>query len=173
MNRIAGLKPLRHPKSKSKAADKSVRPTLLQQVPGFAVDFETGAFLTSIGIEPEIFSSGEGFYRDYVPEIEGDDVGDYYVDIALGQRDHLVLHIHIGMNGVAAVALVFGGTHLNSPEAVAGVKDEVVAVAISPGLGYAEAQGYDFVHEGQLGEFSATLGWLGVAQIRGRAMARV
>ena len=56
---------------------------LPQQVPGFAVDFEAGAFFASVGIEPEIFDSGEGFYWDDIPEIEWDDVGDDYVDFCL------------------------------------------------------------------------------------------
>jgi hypothetical protein len=72
------------------------------------------------------------------------------------------------MDGIAAVALVGGGADLHAPETVAGVEDEVVAVAVSPGLGYAEAKGYDFVHEGQFGKFSATLGWLSVAEVGGR-----
>jgi len=37
-------------------------------------------------------------------------------------------------------------------------------------LDYAEIQGYGFVHEGQVGEFSATLGWLGVALVGRRAI---
>ena len=76
------------------------------------------------------------------------------------------------MDGVAAVALVFGGADLHAPEAVAGVEDEVVAVAVSPGLGDAEAEGDGFVHESQFGEFSATLGGLGVALISRRTRGR-
>jgi hypothetical protein len=51
------------------------------------------------------------------------------------------------MNGIAAVALVFGRADLHAPETVAGVEDEVVAVAVSPGLGYSEAHGDRLMHE--------------------------
>src|ERR1041384_6658335 len=88
---------------------------LFQQVPGFAVDFEAGAFLTPMRVEPEIFSSGEGLYWDYVPEIEGDDVGDDYVDFAFGERDHLVFDVDVGVDGVSAMTLIGGGADLHAP----------------------------------------------------------
>lgn len=69
------------------------------------------------------------------------------------------------MDGVAAMAHVLGGADLGAPEAGAGVEDEVVAVAASPGLGDTEAEGYGFVHECEFGKFFAALGRLGVALV--------
>jgi hypothetical protein len=73
------------------------------------------------------------------------------------------------MDGVSAMALVGGGADLNSPEASSGVEDIVVAVAVSPGLGHAEAQADSFLHEGQLGDLSAALGRESVALVGGGA----
>ena len=38
------------------------------------------------------------------------------------------------------------------------IKDEIVALAVPPGFGDAEAQGSGFEHEGGFGEFSGALG---------------
>jgi L-lactate permease len=65
------------------------------------------------------------------------------------------------------MGLIFGGADRNSPEAAAGVEDEVVAVTVSPGLGDAETEANGFAHKREFGEFSATLGWLGVALVGG------
>ncbi len=59
---------------------------------------------------------------------------------------------------VAAGAQDFGAFELHAPEAGAGVEDEVVALAVSPGFGWVEAEGSGFEHEGGFGEFSGALG---------------
>jgi hypothetical protein len=41
---------------------------------------------------------------------------------------------------------------------IARIEDEIVAVALAPRLGYAEAERGGFVKEGGFGNFSATLG---------------
>ena len=54
--------------------------------------------------------------------------------------------------------VALGGFDLNAPEiAVSGVEEKVVALAVSPRLGDAEAQAGGFGEEGGLGGFSATL----------------
>ena len=49
----------------------------------------------------------------------------------------------------------------------AGVEDEVVAVALTPGLGHAEAETGGFVEESGLGDLAATLGGQGTTNIGG------
>ena len=78
-------------------------------------------------------------------------VGDF--SFAVGAVDRL--------NVVAAGAQDFGAFELHAPEAGAGVEDEVVALAVSPGFGGVEAQGSGFEHEGGFGEFSGALGVAG------------
>ena len=48
--------------------------------------------------------------------------------------------------------------HLHAPAMIARIKDEIVAVALAPGLGYAETERGGFVKEGGFGNFSATRG---------------
>jgi len=67
------------------------------------------------------------------------------------------------MDGVAAMALIGGGADLDPPEASTGVEDVVVALAVSPGLGHGETQANDFLHERELGDLSAALGWESVS----------
>jgi len=105
--------------------------------------FEAGAFLLRGGRTTDL-AAGEGFYRDYVPDVDGHQVGDY-TSISRAVRRHFVLYVHVGVDGVAAMALVLCGADLGA-QSGAGVEDKVVAVAVPP-AGYAEAEGYGFVHE--------------------------
>ena len=141
---------------------------LFQQTPGFAEAFEAASLLAAVGIEPEIFAVGELDGHD-VPEIERDDVGDDGVHLAGGERDHGFLDVDVGMHGVSAMGLIFGGADLHAPEAGAGIEDEVVAVGVSPGLGDAEAEADGFAHEGEFRHLSAAFGWVLVAEVGGRA----
>jgi hypothetical protein len=129
-----------------------------KEPPGFAEGFEAGSFFAAVGIEPEILAGRECLDREHVPEIERDDVGDDAIDVVGGEGDHFALYVDVGVDGVSAMALVGGGADLNSPKASAGVEDVVVAVAVSPGLGHAEAQAHSFLHEGQFGDLSAAFG---------------
>src|SRR6266404_5965761 len=118
-----------------------------EQPPGYAAALEARSLFAAVRIEPQIFARRESFDREHVPEIEGHDVGDDAIDVVGGEGDHFALHVDIGMDGVAALALVGGGAHLHAPEASAGVEDVVVAVAVSPGLGHAETEADSFLHE--------------------------
>jgi hypothetical protein len=73
------------------------------------------------------------------------------------------------MDGVSAMALVGGGADLHAPEAASAVEDVVVAVAVSPRLGHAEAQADSFLHKRQFGDLSAAFGRESVALIGGGA----
>jgi len=50
-----------------------------------------------------------------------------------------------------------GGLDLDAPEFLAGVEDEVVALAVSPGFGDAEAEAGNFGEECGLGGFATRL----------------
>lgn len=53
-------------------------------MPGFAVGFEAHFSGFAVGVEAEHWLRGADFYRDYVPDVEGDYVGGYEVDVAFG-----------------------------------------------------------------------------------------
>jgi hypothetical protein len=131
----------------------------VQEVPGFAVLFPAGSFAIDIGIEAEAFAGRKGFDGQDVPDVEGDDVGGEDVDVVGGVGDFaLSVDAVAGLHVVAAGAQDFGALELHAPEAGAGVEDEVVALAVSPGVGDVEAEGFGFEQEGGFGEFSGALG---------------
>ena len=93
-----------------------------------------------------------------VPKIQRDDVRDQEVDVA-GRVDGAAFADGVGgasFVGVGAESV--GGFDLDAEEAVSVVEDEVVALAVSPGLGDAEAERAGFVEEGGFGAFSASFG---------------
>jgi hypothetical protein len=128
-------------------------------VPGFTVLFPAGAFAGDIRIEAEAGAVLENIGGQDVPDVERDDVGYQDVDIFGGVDDFaFAVDAVDGLDVVAAGAQDFGAFQLDAPEAGAGIEDEIVALAVSPGLGDAEAQDSGFEHEGGFGEFSGALG---------------
>ena len=98
-------------------------------------------------------ASGRGDANgNHVAQIFGNDISDDEVDFFGGVcRGSLEFHDVTGSVGAAA------GLDLNAPELLAGVEDEIVAFAISPGFGYAEAETGGFGKEGGLGGFAKRL----------------
>jgi hypothetical protein len=128
-------------------------------VPSLAILFPAGSLAGDVGIEAEAFVGGEGFNGQDVPDVEGEDVGDQDVNVVGGVDDFaFAVDAVDGLDVVAASADDFGAFELHAPEARAGVEDEVVAFAVSPGLGEVEAEGFRFQEEGGFGEFSGALG---------------
>jgi len=131
----------------------------LDDVPGLVVVFPAGAFAGDVGVEAEASSWGEGFYGDDVPGIEGWDVDGEDVDVVGGVGDFAFAVDGVGgLDVVAAGADDFGAFDLHAPEAAMVVEDEVVAIAVSPGLGAVQAEGFGFEQEGGFGELSGALG---------------
>src|ERR1700690_806670 len=129
-----------------------------EEVPGFAVGFPAGAFAGDVGIEAEAGGAGEGFDGQDVPGVDGEDVGDQDVDVVGGVGDFaFAVDAVDGLDVVAAGAEDFGAFELDAPEAGAGAEDEVVALAVSPGLGDEEAESSGLEHEGGFGELSGAL----------------
>jgi hypothetical protein len=130
-----------------------------QEVPGFAVLFPAGALAGDVGVETEAGAVLENLGGQDVPDVERDDVGYQNVDIFGGVNDFaFAVDTVDGLDVVAAGAQDLGAFELYTPEAGAGIEDEIVALAVSPRFGDAEAQGSGFEHEGGLGEFSGALG---------------
>lgn len=113
-------------------------------MPGFAVFFEAHLFGFTVRVEAEHGLRRADFYRDYVPDIERDYVGGYEVDVALGVDGAAVAADGVGGAGfVGSGAEALGAFDLDAEEfdpwSRAVVADEVVALAVSEGLGDGEA----------------------------------
>lgn len=133
----------------------------VEQVPGFAVLFEAHLFGFAVRVEAEHRRGGADFDGNDIPEIERDDVGDEEVDVATGV-DGASFAGGVGSAGfVCAGAERAGGFGLNADELASVVEDEVVALAVSPGLGDTEAEAGGFVEEGGFGALSGALGVAG------------
>jgi len=110
-------------------------------VPGFAVFFPARIFADDVGVQAEAFAGAEGFDGQEVPHVEGDDVGHEEIDV-VGGVAYFAFAVDAvdGLDVVAAGAEDLGAFELHAPEAGSGVEDEIVAIAVSPGLGEVEAE---------------------------------
>ena len=160
-------------------------------MPGFAVFFEAHLFGFAVGVEVEQGSGSADFYRDDVPDVEGDYVGRDEVDVAFGIDGAAFADGVGGADFVAVVADRIGAFDLDAEEVDllrqaqdrlsawlgagsrdrAVVEDEVVALAVSPGLADGEAALAGLVEEGGFGALSAALG-VGAGRVVGRAGRR-
>jgi len=139
-------------------------------VPGFAVGFEAHGAGAAVGVEAEHGGGAAGVHGEDVEDVEGDDVGDEEVDV-VGGVDGAAF-----ADGVGGAGLVGSGAEgasaldLDAEKLLAVVDDEVVALAVSPGLGDAEAEADGFEEKGGFGEFSGALG-VGTGDFRTSAFA--
>ncbi len=133
-------------------------------MPGFAVGFEAHLFGFAVRIETKHGRGSAHFDGQDVPEVEGDDVGDEEVDVAAGVDGASFAGSVGGAGFVGAGAEGVGGFGLNADELASVVEDEVVALAVSPGLGDAEAEAGGFVEEGGFGALSGALGVAGASE---------
>lgn len=140
---------------------------MLEEAPGFAVLLEAGLASADVafGIEAQAGAGGEGVGGDYVPEIEGEDVGDEDVDVGGGVVAFLLAVTVSGLDRVSVGVERLGALDLDAPGTRAGVEDEVVTLAVAPGLGDGESEAGGFDYEGGFGELS---GALGVGMLAGR-----
>ena len=121
-----------------------------QLAPGFAVDFADPAAGGSLRKEVELRVLFSDRYGDHVPEIFGDNVNHEEIDFSGG----VAAIVASAFNRVVRVDKTHGGFDLDAPEFFAGVEDEVVALAVSPDTGDAEAE---------LGGFGEESGFRGLA----------
>ena len=141
-------------------------------MPGFAVFFEAHLFGFAVGVEAEHGLGGADFYGDYVPDVQRDYVGGYEVDVAFGVDGAAVAYgvRRAGFVGIGAEAV--GAFDLDAEEVDFGlgaiVEDEVVALAVSPGLADGETALAGLVEESGFGTFAGALG-VGTVGIVGAA----
>src|ERR1700693_222281 len=131
-------------------------------MPGFAVFFQAHLSGFAMGVEAEHGLRGADFYGDYVPDIQRDYVGGYEVDVALGVDGAAFAYGVGGAGFVGSGAEAFGAFDLDAEEfhfwPGAVVEDEVVALAVSEGLGDGEAALVGAVEESDFGMLSGAFG---------------
>ena len=107
----------------------------------------------AVGIEVERSPRREGLDRQNVPEPLRNEVSRQKVDVFFGVDGRVPL-----CADEILVALARGGRlHLHALKAVASIDDEVVGIALSPGLGDLKAEVAGFGEKGGFDGFSATL----------------
>ena len=121
--------------------------------PALAISFVT-VLAYSIGIEEQIIFRSHVSDGHDVPSGFGDEIGDDEVDL-LGGIAHLAAHVFDSVSGLSET---LRGFDLHAPEFVSGVDDEVVALAVAPGLGGAEAESGDAGEESGLDGFADFFG---------------
>jgi len=94
-------------------------------------------------------------YRDgnHVPEVFRDDINSNEVDFA--QR--VATAPSAALNHVTVIEEKTSGLDLHPPELVAGIEDEIVALAFSPGFGDTETEARGFGEEDGFGGFASGL----------------
>ena len=121
--------------------------------PGFAVDFADATAGGSLRKEVELRVLFSDRYRDYIPQVFGDNINHEEVDFAGG----IAAIIASAFNHIMRVDKTHGGFDLNAPEAAAGIGDEVVAFAVSPDTGDAKAEAGGFGEESSFGGLAMRL----------------
>ena len=134
----------------------------IEEVPGFAVFFQPHLFGFAVRVEAEHGLGSADFDGDDVPDVERDDMGGDEVDVALGVNGAAFADGVGGAGFIGVGAEAVGAFDLHAekfdPRLRAVVEDEVVALAVSPGLGDGEAALAGLVEEGGFGTFSGALG---------------
>jgi len=87
------------------------------------------------------------------PQILRDDIDSHEIDLAGG----IAAIVASALDDIMRIDEAPSGLDLNSPELVAGVEDEVVALAVSPSPGDAEAKASGFGEECGFGGFAMRL----------------
>lgn len=111
--------------------------------PGLAVFFVVGVTSAS-GRKIDLAVGSDRGNRYDIPGVNRDDVSNDEVDLIGG----VSRAASTGFDDVTVVDKALGGLDLDAPKFVAGVEDEVVALALAPGLGDAEAQASGFGEKG-------------------------
>jgi hypothetical protein len=126
-------------------------------MPGVAVFFKTRpGWPLAGGKQLHAADCGEDFDREHIPCVRRHDVGHEEVDLLGGV--HLTREVAAGMEGVSVFGDGVRGLDLHAPAIASAVEDEVVAVALAPRLGNAEAETGGFMKKGGFSHLAATLG---------------
>ena len=121
------------------------------QVPGFAILLE-GRALAS-GRDAYHFAIFHQGYRENVPSVFGEDVSDKEVDLFRGIWNIATAR---GLQAIVSSGAPFSpdGFDLYASKNFSQAHDDIIAIAIAPGLGNGEAEGSGPAHEGEFGEFA-------------------
>ena len=126
------------------------------QAPGLAVFLVARHPPFARGREFHRADGAEHRNRHHIPNVLRHDVGHEEVNVGSGVGP--ALDVAAGMEAVSGLAVAVRRLHLHAPGTGAVVEDEVVAVALSRGLGHGEAEGGGFEEERGFGDLSAALG---------------
>ena len=153
----------------------AVRVLRTEVFPGFTVFF-VARHAALAGGEDFYASDGEEYLnRHHVPDVVRHDVADQEINVS--GRIGPAGDVAAGVEGVSVDRARVGGLDLHPPAMAAGIEDEVVAVALSPGLGHAVTEAGGFVEESGFGNLAATLGremhggWRGAVARRGGGLS--
>ena len=112
--------------------------------PGFAINFADSAAGSALRKEVDLRMQFRYGYGNHIPEVFGKDVDHKEIDFTGG----VAAIVASALNRIVRVHKAFGGLDLDAPKFVAGVDDEVVALAFAPCFGDAEAQARSFGQKG-------------------------
>ncbi len=122
---------------------------------------EFGNLLLVVREQAHAFDVLEGAGREDVSDVFSDDVGDEQVDLA-GRLGCTPVRLGADVESAAGLgALAVSRFHLNSKRASAGLDDEIVAVAVAPRFGHADAHECGLGEESGFGVFAAAFGEVG------------
>ena len=123
-----------------------------EEVPGVAVLFQA-AFASGVGIEAQTLVPQDGRYGDHVPDFLRNDVGNKEIDFV----EAIIGGGSAALDPVGGLGEALGGLDLNAPQEGPVIEDEVIAVAVSPGLGHAETKADGPEHENEFRDFTFAL----------------
>jgi hypothetical protein len=129
------------------------------EAPGFAVLLVVAA-AGSARWEKEQAFLFDLIDRDYVPDVDGDEVGDKHVDLP-GCVERLLVATAVCLQIIVAVVIVASRLDLDTPQALAGIEDEVIAFAVTPGFDDSETEAGGFVEESEFENSPRRLGQRG------------
>jgi hypothetical protein len=131
----------------------------VEEGPGFAVFFvaAAAAWVATEGVDADHEASAEGADGDDVPDVGAEDENGEEINFGGQVGEMFVGGLPVSVNGIGAVMGGGAGFDLDAPGALAGVEEEVVALAVAVGLGHDQALAAGFYHEHHFGEFAALL----------------
>ena len=124
-----------------------------QLAPGFAVDFADATARGPLWKEIKLRVLFGHRNWHHVPQVFRDDVYRKEIDFAGGIAAIISPTLHY----IVGIDKTHGGFDLNAPKLAAGVEDEVVALAVSPDAGNAEAKIGGFGKKSCFGRLAARL----------------
>jgi hypothetical protein len=121
--------------------------------PSFAVNFADGATRCALRKEVELAMKRRNGDGNHIPEIFRDDINRNEIDFA----HRVATAPSAALDHITVIEEKTRRFDLHSPELVAGIEDEIVALAFSPGFGDTEAESGGLGKKDGFGGFAAGL----------------